>query len=358
MVRMTNLTQAKYVFARARTVTPSDVLEAARPHSRLIGGLALTLAALVVSLIAWGPEMEFPVTVSTEEVATADGTDFVTLERTVREVAGDAIDDAVGWMTREGAWIFGRLSDGVTYSLLFIADVLKWLPWPAVVIGLVLVSYAVRGWSLAIVTSVALLFIGFMGLWPNTIDTIALMIVAVAIAVSAGLPLGLVAASSRLADNLMRPVLDAMQTMPSFVYLIPGILFFGLGKPAGVFATIVYAVPPVIRLTALGVRHVSPQAVEAARSFGASPMQVLIKVQIPMALPTIMAGINQTTMMALAMVTIASMVAAGGLGDNVLRALQKNQPGNGAIAGLAIVLLAIVIDRITQAFAGRRQADV
>ena len=185
---MTNLTQAKYVFARARTVTPSDVLEAARPHSRLIGGLALTLAALVVSLIAWGPEMEFPVTVSTEEVATADGTDSVTLERTVREVAGDAIDDAVGWMTREGAWIFGRLSDGVTYSLLFIADVLKWLPWPAVVIGLVLVSYAVRGWSLAIVTSVALLFIGFMGLWPNTIDTIALMIVAVAIAVSAGLP--------------------------------------------------------------------------------------------------------------------------------------------------------------------------
>ena len=353
------MTQLGNVLTRARAATPRAILDAARPHSGLIGGLALTLAVLVVSLLVWGPEMEFPVTVSTEEVPTSDGSASVTLDKTVREVTGDAIDDAVDWMTREGAWIFGRLSDAVTHALVWIEDVLKWLPWPAVVVGLVLVAYAVRGWSLVVLTSLALLFIGFMGLWPNTIDTIALMVVAVAIAVSAGLPLGLVAASSRLADNLMRPILDAMQTMPSFVYLIPGILFFGLGKPAGVFATIIYAVPPVIRLTALGVRHVSPQAVEAARSFGASPMQVLVKVQIPMALPTIMAGVNQTTMMALAMVTIASMVAAGGLGDNVLRALQKNQPGNGAIAGLAIVLLAIVIDRITQSFAGspQRQED-
>ena len=158
-----------------------------------------------------------------------------------------------------------------------------------------------------------------------------------------------------MADNLMRPILDGMQTMPSFVYLLPGILFFGLGKPAGIFATIIYAVPPVIRLTNLGIRQVSAETVEAARAFGASPMQILTKVQIPMALPTIMAGINQTTMMALAMVTIASMVAAGGLGDNVLRALQKNQPGNGAIAGLAIVFLAIIIDRLTQSVARGRQ---
>ena len=156
----------------------------------------------------------------------------------------------------------------------------------------------------------------------------------------------------------MRPVLDGMQTMPSFVYLIPGILFFGLGKPAGIFATIIYAVPPVIRLTNLGIRQVSPETVEAARSFGASPLQLLAKVQVPMALPTIMAGINQTTMMALAMVTIASMVAAGGLGDNVLRALQKNEPGNGAIAGVSIVFLAIIIDRLTQAAARNQQESL
>jgi glycine betaine/proline transport system permease protein len=153
----------------------------------------------------------------------------------------------------------------------------------------------------------------------------------------------------------MRPILDAMQTMPSFVYLLPGILFFGLGSPAGIFATLIYAIPPVIRLTNLGIRQVSEETVEAARSFGASPWQVLTTVQIPMALPTIMAGINQTTMMALAMVTIASMVAAGGLGDNVLRALQKNQVGEGLISGLAIVFLAIIIDRLTQSVANKRQ---
>ena len=204
-------------------------------------------------------------------------------------------------------------------------------------------------------TSIAMLYFGFMGLWENTIDTIALMVVSVATAVAAGLPLGVIGARSQLADNIMRPILDAMQTMPSFVYLLPGILFFGLGSPAGIFATLIYAIPPVIRLTNLGIRQVDEEVVEAARSFGASPWQVLTKVQVPMALPTIMAGINQTTMMALAMVTIASMVAAGGLGDNVLRALQKNQVGEGLISGAAIVLLAIIIDRLTQSVARKRQ---
>ena len=204
-------------------------------------------------------------------------------------------------------------------------------------------------------TPLALLFIGFMGLWQNTLDTIALMVVAVALSVAVGFPLGVMGGRSQRADNIMRPILDGMQTMPSFVYLLPGILFFGLGKPAGIFATIIYAVPPVIRLTNLGIRQVSAETVEAARSFGASPAQLLTKVQVPMALPTIMAGVNQTTMMALAMVTIASMVAAGGLGDNVLRALQKNEPGNGAIAGISIVFLAIIIDRLTQALAKGRQ---
>jgi glycine betaine/proline transport system permease protein len=146
-----------------------------------------------------------------------------------------------------------------------------------------------------------------------------------------------------------------MQTMPSFVYLLPGVLFFGLGAPAGVFATIIYAVPPVIRLTNLGIRQVSVEAVEAARSFGTTPFQLLTKVQVPMALPTIMAGINQTTMMALAMVVVASLVGAGGLGEAVLRALGRQEAGNSAIAGLAIVIMAIIIDRITQSVARERQ---
>ena len=310
-------------------------------------GTAAVLVVLLVSLLAWGPEMDFPTTVS--QRTSTDGS--VTLDRSVRDVTSEAIDDTVDWLTREAAWLFDALSTGVDYALINIERVLKWLPWPALVLGLALLSYAVGGAKLLGFTVLALLFVGFMGLWANTIDTIALMVVAVAVAVSVGLPMGVVAARSRMVDNVIRPILDGMQTMPSFVYLLPGILFFGLGKPAGIFATIIYALPPVIRLTNLGIRQVSFDAVEAARSFGSSQWQILTKVQIPMALPTIMAGVNQTTMMALAMVTIASLVAAGGLGDNVNRALQKNEPGNGLLAGLAIVFLAIIIDRLTQSVA-------
>lgn len=320
---------------------------------RLAVGLGVVVL-LVVCLAVWGPGMEYPTTVSSSEITTSSG-GTIELTKTVRDVTGTAIDDAVRWVTREGSWLFNGLSVAVTHALINIEKALKWIPWPVIILGISILAYGVGRWPLAIFTPAALLFIGFMGLWENTIDTVALMVVAVAVSVGVGFPLGVLGARNQLADNIMRPILDGMQTMPSFVYLIPGILFFGLGPPAGIFATIIYAVPPVIRLTNLGIRQVSPETVEAARSFGASPLQLLSKVQVPMALPTIMAGVNQTTMMALAMVTIASMVAAGGLGDNVLRALQKNEPGNGAIAGVAIVFLAIVIDRLTQAAARSRQ---
>ena len=315
-------------------------------------GPAVVGIVLLISLLAWGPGMEFPTTVSTVQ---STGENSMTLKKSVRQVTGTAIDDAVDWATINASWLFDSLSTAVTYALLYIEKTLKWIPWPVVVVGLGFLSFAVGRWALLAFTSAALLYVGFMGLWENTIGTIALMVVAVIISVSIGLPLGVLGARSQMADRVMRPVLDGMQTMPSFVYLLPGILFFGLGKPAGIFATIIYATPPVIRLTNLGIRQVSSETVEAARSFGTTPIQLLTKVQIPMALPTIMAGINQTTMMALAMVTIASMVAAGGLGDNVLRALQKNQSGNGVIAGLAIVFLAIVIDRLTQSVARKQQ---
>ena len=329
-------------------------LAAIPPLYRWCAGAALVAVVLVVSLLAWGPQMEFPTTVSTTEVPT-DGGGSVTLTKSVRQVTGSWIDDRVDWITLEANWIFGGLSSAVTRALVYIEDGLKWVPWPVIIVGLALLSFAVGRWFLMAFTTGAMLYFGFMGLWENAIDTIALMLVSVVISVAIGLPLGVIAARSRIADNVMRPILDGMQTMPSFVYLLPGVLFFGLGAPAGVFATIIYAVPPVIRLTNLGIRQVSTEVVEAARAFGTNPFQMLTKVQIPMALPTIMAGINQTTMMALAMVTIASMVAAGGLGDNVLRALQKNQPGNGAIAGLSIVFLAIIIDRLTQSVARKRE---
>ena len=317
-------------------------------------GIGLVVIVALVCLLIWGPNMKYPTTVSRSEVATTGG-NTIEIERSLRQVTGAAIDEWADWLTRNGDWLFDWIKSAIQYALRYIENALKWLPWPAIVVGLALLSFAVGRWSMLIFTSLALLYFGFMGLWENTIDTVALMVLSVAIAVAAGLPLGVIGARSQLADNIMRPILDAMQTMPSFVYLLPGILFFGLGSPAGIFATLIYAIPPVIRLTNLGIRQVSEETVEAARSFGASPWQVLTKVQVPMALPTIMAGINQTTMMALAMVTIASMVAAGGLGDNVLRALQKYQVGEGLISGVAIVLLAIVIDRLTQSVARKRQ---
>ncbi len=331
-----------------------DPPEGAIPPLWWLIGVVMVVVVMVGCLMIWGPGMEYPTTVSTVETTTTSG-NTVTIKKTVRQVTGNWIDEGVDWLTVKGSWLFDNISTAITYALVYIERSLMWVPWPAMVVALALISFTAGRWSLLCFTVFALLFVGFMGLWEYTIDTIALMVVAVAISVAIGLPLGVLGSRHQVLDRIMRPILDGMQTMPSFVYLLPGILFFGLGKPAGIFATIIYAVPPVIRLTSLGIRQVSPATVEAAQSFGSSPMQILTKVQIPMALPTIMAGINQTTMMALAMVTIASMVAAGGLGDTVLRALQKNEPGNGSIAGLSIVFLAIVIDRLTQAVARSRQ---
>lgn len=316
---------------------------------------AIVLLVLVTSLLVWGPEMEFETTVFREQIPTSEGATIV-IEHSLRETVGSAIDDGVDWLTKKGDWLFDGISAVVVRILIAIEDGLRWVPWPVIVVTVGLAALALGQWRFMVFTVSALLFVGYMGLWDNTVDTIALVVVAVLLSVAAGLPLGVMSARSQALDRVMRPILDGMQTMPSFVYLLPGILFFGLGKTSGIFATIIYAIPPVIRLTSLGIQQVSAQTVEAARAFGTSPLQLLFKVQIPIALPTIMAGINQTTMMALAMIVIASMVAAGGLGDNVLRALQKNQAGNGVIAGLAIVFLAIIMDRLTQAVAARQRA--
>ncbi|MCY4623648.1 MAG: ABC transporter permease subunit [Chloroflexi bacterium] len=187
-------------------------------------------------------------------------------------------------------------------------------------------------------------------------ETVALIIVAVILSIAIAIPIGILAARSNLVDGMIRPVLDLMQTMPAYVYLVPGIMLFGIGNVPAIFATVIYAVPPAIRLTNLGIRQVTPQVVEAAQSFGTTRRQLLLKVQLPMAIPTIMAGVNQTIMMALAMVVVASLVGAGGLGEDVLRALNRFKPGEALLGGLAIVALAIIVDRITQAWAQERQA--
>ena len=277
-------------------------------------------------------------------------------KRVVKDVfvgvpVANGIDDATDWLTRKGSFIFDRVKDYITKVLEGIQDALLWLPWPAFIAAVALIAWRMSSIPMAIFSVFGLLAIGFVGLWDSAMETLSLMVTSVVTAIVIALPLGILAARNNLVDAILRPVLDMMQTMPSFVYLVPFIFFFSLGNVPAVFATILYAVPPAIRLTNLGIRQVSPETVEAARAFGATPMQLLLKVQIPLALPTIMAGINQTIMMALAMVVVASLVGAGGLGEDVLRAIGRLQIGNSLLAGMSIVLLAIIIDRITQGFA-------
>jgi glycine betaine/proline transport system permease protein len=229
-------------------------------------------------------------------------------------------------------------------------------PWLVLaVIGLI--AYAASRRLMLAATLVALTWlIGCLGLWEQAMQTIAIILVSVAIAIVIGIPTGVLAARSNIARAAINPALDLMQTIPSFVYLIPAAMLFGLGKVPAILATVIYATPPLIRLTDLGIRYVDAEVVEASRAFGASHWQILKGVQIPLALPSIMQGINQTTMMALAMVVIASMIGARGIGETVLLGLQRNDSGTGLIGGIAIVILAIVFDRISQAFGARLQA--
>ena len=190
-----------------------------------------------------------------------------------------------------------------------------------------------------------------MGFWNETMQTLALVLSSTIIALIMGLPLGIWSANSKRCDKILHPILDLMQTMPAFVYLIPAVLFFGLGTVPGAFATIIFAMPPVVRLTSLGIKQVPKNVIEASRSFGATPMQLLFKVQLPLALPTIMTGINQTILMSLSMVVIAAMIAAGGLGEIVLKGITQMKIGLGFEGGIAVVILAIILDRITQGWA-------
>lgn len=214
---------------------------------------------------------------------------------------------------------------------------------------------ASRRWSFALLVAGGLWLVGALGQWDQAMQTLALVLVSVLVSLVLGLPLGVLCARSRWLRRLVMPLLDLMQTIPSFVYLIPAAMLFGLGKVPAILATVIYAAPPLVRLTDLGIRQVGAEAVEAARAFGATRRQLLVKVQIPLSLPTILQGINQTTMMALAMVVIASMIGARGVGETVLIGLQRNDPGTGLVGGLVIVILAIVLDRLLQAGGTRLQ---
>ncbi|WP_430464999.1 ABC transporter permease [Tabrizicola sp.] len=236
---------------------------------------------------------------------------------------------------------------------------LQTLPWWAIVALFGAVTWgAARRWQPVALVAVLLVLLGFLGVWNEAMATVALMLAATVLSIVIGVPLGISMSRSDRMRRGMLPVLDIMQTMPIFVYLIPFVMLFGPGKIPALLATIVFAIPPVIRLTDLGIRQVDPEILEASRAFGASPRQQLWTVQVPLAMPTIMAGINQTTMMALSMVVIASMIGAGGLGYQVLQGIQRLEVSKGLIAGLGIVILAIIFDRIAQSYGRRVQANL
>lgn len=208
-------------------------------------------------------------------------------------------------------------------------------------------------WRFALFVALSLLLIAGIGFWPQTVVTLALTFSATVLSLALGIPLGIWCAKYARVNAAVRPVLDLMQTMPAFVYLIPAAMLFGLGRVPGILATVIFAMPPAVRLTSLGIRQVNKEQVEAGNAFGANGWQLLLKVQLPIALPTIMTGVNQTIMMALSMVIIASMVGAGGLGNDVLSSIQRLDVGLGFESGLSVVLLAIILDRITESFATR-----
>ncbi len=236
---------------------------------------------------------------------------------------------------------------------------LQALPWWLVALALAALAWhAARNWRTVAVVLALTLALGLIGVWDAAMATIALMLMATALSILAGIPLGVLMSRIDRLRLAALPVLDIMQTMPIFVYLIPFVMLFGPGKIPALLATIVFAIPPVIRLTDLGIRQVDPEIVEASRAFGASPGQQLWTVQVPLALPAIMAGVNQTTMMALSMVVIASMIGAGGLGYQVLQGIQRLEVSRGLLAGLGIVFLAIIFDRIAQSYGRRMQKSL
>jgi len=271
----------------------------------------------------------------------------------------DDLNEVKRWVVvnRNSHWLFvylfEPLSSVIDFFLRRVEDFLLWLPWPIIILAAFVFAEKVRGLGLGLIVTACLILMGLFGLWAESMQTLALMVTAVLLALAIGIPLGIWSAEDDRVEKILRPILDAMQTMPAFVYLIPVLLFFGVARVPSIIATIIYAIPPAIRMTSLGLRSVSDEVLEAAAAFGSTDRQILRKVKLPLALPTITVGINQTIMMALSIVVIAALIGAGGLGDVVLKSLRRLRVGAALEAGLAIVLMAILLDRLSAALAER-----
>ena len=262
---------------------------------------------------------------------------------------GEIFETIINWLTSNLKPFFDLIADALSAVLGGIETVLLFPPFWVVIVILAGVAFWLAGWRISLFAAAGFALIASMGLWKACMETLALVLASVLVALLLAIPLGIWSSKNDVVERAIRPVLDFMQTLPAFVYLIPAVLFFRLGEVPGVVATLIFSMPPAVRLTSLGIRQVPKEIREAAISFGSTPRQILLKAELPVALPTILAGVNQTIMLALSMVVIAGMIGAGGLGNEVLRGITQLEIGLGFESGISIVILAIYLDRVTQA---------
>jgi len=273
----------------------------------------------------------------------------------IRIPLGKWVEVFVNWLTENFSTVFDSIKVIVEFVLVQLDSFFIWVPWPVALIGISIIAWIVADRRVAILTAVCLFGLGSLDLWIIGMSTLALVMTAVFISILLGLPMGILAAKNPRFDMVLKPILDGMQTIPSFVYLIPAIMFFGIGNVPGIIATVVFALPPMVRLTSLGIQQVDHEVTEAGIAFGSTPMQLLLKIQLPLAIPSIMTGVNQTVMMALSMVVVAAMIGAGGLGSKILYSIQRIDLGVGIEAGVGILFIAIVLDRILQGVTKKQQ---
>jgi glycine betaine/proline transport system permease protein len=276
----------------------------------------------------------------------------------IRIPLGEYVETGIDYLTANFASFFNGLKTMLMTTVGGFEFVFTTIPPIIIIIALALLAWRLtKKKSVAIFAVLGLLLIQSLGLWPETMSTLALVVTATLIAVVIGLPVGILMSRYGVLNKIIRPILDFMQTMPAFVYLIPAVYFFDLGQAPGIVATVIFAMPPVVRLTNLGIRQVPKDVIEAAQAFGSTSRQLLFKVQMPLAMPTILAGLNQTIMLSLSMVVISAMIGSGGLGDVVLKGITQMKMGQGFEGGLAVVILAMLLDRITQGLGGYKRRD-
>ena len=316
-----------------------------RPASAALGALA-ALGLIAISVWRYGVQ------------AAPEYLRIFPAPRIIQRTTAKWIDGAVDWMVLSFEAFFASITVGLREVLNLIEALFIGIPWPVAVVLIVVLAWRAAGWRVGLFSVVALAYLGLFGYWEKSMSTLALVMASALLCIAIGTPIGIWCGKDAKVYAALKPVLDFMQTMPSFVYLIPAVAFFSIGKPPGVIATVIFAMPPMIRLAALGIQQVPHDVKEAALAFGTSPWKLLVKVELPLSAPSMLAGMNQTIMMSLSMVIIASMIGAGGLGYDVLIALRRLNTGQGMLAGTAIVVCAMILDRIIQGRRSRRRAGM